>query len=126
MRAWIGLMAAVAMLASAAPGTAGAADAVQGKAIYDKRCKACHNFDAGPGRLGPTLAGLFGRKAGAVAGFRYSAALVDSGIVWDAATLDSYLESPKTVVKGTTMAFPGLKLAEERADVISYLEDAAK
>ena len=61
------------------------------------------------------------RKAGSVEGFHYSEANKNSGLTWDEATLDTYLTSPKDVVKGTTMAYPGLKDAEKRADLIAYL-----
>ena len=70
---------------------------------------------------GPSLFDIVGRKAGQVPGFHYSEANKTSGLVWDIATLDRYLTSPKDVVTHTTMGYPGLKDAEKRANLIAYL-----
>ena len=83
-------------------------DAARGEKIY-KKCKACHSLEAGKKKVGPSLAGLFGRTAGTVEGFKYSTAMKDSGIVWDEETLDGFLTKPKDVVPKTRMAFPGFK-----------------
>ncbi len=118
--AWVG----VALLTLAAvPACAGDADA--GKAVFNK-CRVCHSVDAGKNLVGPTLHGLFGRKAGAVENFRYSAAMTNSGIVWDEEKLAQYLTNPQAMVRGTKMAFIGLKDAKEREDVIAYLKKATK
>ena len=71
------------------------------------------------------VAGVVGRKAGSVAGFTYSAANRDSGITWSAEKLFQYLEKPIRVVPGTKMSFPGLPKAQDRADVIAYLQAPA-
>ena len=71
--------------------------------------------------VGPSLAGVVGRPAGQVAGFHYSAANKGSALVWDTATLDRYLTSPKDVVPHTIMTYAGLKDAKKRADLIAYL-----
>ena len=98
------------------------ADAVKGKKIFTK-CKACHNADALKHKIGPHLVGIVGRKAGTVDGYtKYSKDLKDSGIVWDEANLDKWLTAPKTMYPGTKMIYPGLKKAEDRADVIEYLK----
>ncbi len=98
-------------------------DAAAGAKVYNK-CKACHVIDKEQNRVGPHQVGVIGRPAGAVEGFRYSKAMADSGLVWDAATLDAYLENPRGYLKGTKMAFAGLKDEQDRKDVIAYLLDA--
>lgn len=72
--------------------------------------------------IGPSLAGLVGRKAGMEAGFSYSNANKNSGITWSAEKLFQYLEKPARVVPGTKMSFAGLPKAQDRADVIAYLK----
>ncbi len=86
-------------------------------------CRACHQI--GPGAkiaVGPVLNGVVGRKAGTFAGYQYSDANRDSGIVWSPEELDKYLTSPQAVVPHTKMIFPGLKDAQKRKDVIAFLE----
>src|SRR3546814_8841335 len=75
-------------------------------------------------KVGPSLYDVIGRAPASVEGFSYSKAMEEfaAGHVWDEATLSSYLESPRGVVKGTKMAFVGLKKEEDRADVIAYLQ----
>ncbi|NCW66550.1 MAG: cytochrome c family protein, partial [Rhodobacteraceae bacterium] len=70
---------------------------------------------------GPSLYGVVGRAAGSIEGYKYSKAMAGSGLVWDAETLDAYLTNPKKYLKGTKMAFAGLKKEKDRADVIAYL-----
>jgi nitrite reductase (NO-forming) len=74
--------------------------------------------------LGPSLAGIFGKKAGSDATYSYSPALKNSGLTWDAATLDRYLLDPQKTVPGNKMPFPGLKTQNDRKDVIAYLAGA--
>src|SRR5262245_48757518 len=78
-------------------------------------------MDAGKNMLGPSLAGIMGRKAGTESGYSYSPAIRDSGLVWDGNTLDAYLADPQKRVPGNKMPFPGLKTDHDRADVIAYL-----
>lgn len=96
-------------------------DPVAGEAIYG-RCQGCHSIDRN--RTGPKHQGLFGRKAGSVAGYDYSKAIQESGIVWDEATLDKFLENPRAMVPGTRMTYAGVKDPQERADLIAYLKAA--
>jgi cytochrome c len=98
-------------------------DAVKGEKVFAK-CKACHTTEAAKNRVGPTLAGVFGRTAGTVEGFKYSDAMKGSGVVWDDETISQYLEAPKTFIPGNKMAFPGLKKEDDREDVIAYLKQA--
>ncbi len=102
-----------------------AQDAAKGEKVY-KKCKACHALEAGKNKVGPTLAGVFGRKAGGVDGFKYSKAMAESGIVRDDKTMDEFLAKPKTVVPKTRRAFPGLKKEADRANLIAYLKEATK
>ena len=98
---------------------AGEGDAARGKALYERRCTGCHAMDVD--REGPRLKGVFGRKAGGVAGFAYSAGLKNSGITWTDAALEKWLSDPNLVVKDNNMDFSVSK-AEERRDLIAYLK----
>ena len=106
-------------------GVAMAGDVKKGKKVF-KKCKACHTLVVGKNKVGPSLAGIFGRTSGTVEGFKYSAAMKDAGIVWNEETLDAFLAKPKKYMKGTKMAFPGLKKEAKRKNLISYLKEAAK
>lgn len=112
-------LATAAFTFSAHAETAGNAE--KGKAVF-RQCTVCHSAKPGENRVGPSLAGIIGEKAGEVPGFNFSKAMKESGIVWNEKTLDDYLEHPQKTVKGTRMAFPGLKKAEDRANVIAYLK----
>jgi len=100
-------------------------DAAAGEKVF-AQCKTCHVIDAGVNRIGPSLHGIIGRKAGEVAGFSYSSANKESGITWSPEKLYQYLEKPARVVPGTKMAFAGLPKGQDRADVIAYLTSATK
>lgn len=93
---------------------------IRGAVIYEAKCGACHSLDAN--RVGPKHRGVFGRKAAAVPGYRYSAALKKAGITWNTQTLDCWLHGPTKMAPGTTMGFR-LSNAQERADIISYLKE---
>src|SRR6516225_7182599 len=97
-----------------------AGDATAGRLVF-RKCQACHSIEPGKNLLGPSLAGVIGRKAGTEAGFNYSPAMKSANIVWNAQTLDEYLSDPAKVVPGNKMPFPGLKTDHDRADVIAYL-----
>jgi len=85
-------------------------------------CKACHKVEAGSHGIGPSLAGVFGRKAGTVAGFKFSEPHMKSGLTWDEPTLTKYLADPKGVIPGNKMVFVGLKNPDEVKAVIEYLK----
>jgi cytochrome c len=86
------------------------------------QCKACHSVEAGKNGVGPSLAGAFGRKAGTLAGFKFSDPHIKSGLTWDEPTLTKYLADPKAVIPGNKMVFVGLKSADDVAAVIAYLK----
>ncbi|HMQ91681.1 MAG TPA: cytochrome c family protein [Amaricoccus sp.] len=98
-----------------------AGDAEVGAAVF-KKCLACHKVgpDARNG-VGPALNGVVGRPAGTNPTYRYSSAIGDSGLVWDEATLTTYLRAPRKLAPGTRMSFPGLPNDQDIADVIAYL-----
>jgi len=116
-----GLLAA-AVVSLGLSSTSMAGDPALGEKVF-KKCKACHVVDSDKNKTGPHLVNIMGRQAGSVEGFKkYSKAIKESGIVWDEATLDGFLEKPKAYLKGTRMAFAGLKKEEDRANVIAYLK----
>jgi cytochrome c len=98
---------------------AGDGDAERGKAVFEKRCTGCHAIDVD--REGPRLAGVYGRKAGGVAGFTYSTGLKNSGVTWNDATLEKWLSDPDLMVPDNNMSFSVPK-AEERRDLIAFLK----
>ena len=115
------LAVAVALVALAAP-AARAQDAVEGQKAFQRQCSACHIAAAeGPKRLGPTLFGVVGRTTGSVAGFRYTEANKKAGWEWTPAKLEEYLKAPQQVIKGTNMAFAGVRNDAERANIVAYL-----
>ena len=119
------IVASLVLLASFAfaSGAQAEGDAAKGEKVF-KKCKACHVVNEEKNRVGPHLVGLFGRTSGSIEGFKYSKAMAEAGIEWNEETLDGYLESPKKYLKGTRMAFGGLKKPEDRANVIAYLKEA--
>ena len=95
-------------------------DAVAGRQVF-KKCQACHSLEPDKTILGPSLAGIVGRKSGAEPNFNYSPAMKQAALTWDAATLDAYLMDPQKIVPGNRMPFPGLKTDQDRKDVIAFL-----
>jgi cytochrome c len=90
-------------------------------------CAACHALEPDRNMTGPSLAGLWNRKAGSLQSFaRYSAALKSANVVWDDATLDAWLADPQQVIPGNQMTFRGIKDAQPRSDLLAYLKEATK
>jgi cytochrome c len=114
-----------AAFAFAAPAAAQQGDAARGEQKFVE-CAACHSVEKGVTNVGPTLAGIFGRKAGALAEFHYSAAMRKSGITWTPQTLDEYIADPQKRIPANRMPYAGLPDAAARADLIAYLEKATK
>ena len=102
-----------------------AQDAAKGKIVF-ARCALCHDVKPGPKKMGPNLAGLFGRTSGTMAGFAYSPAMQKAKIRWDAKTLDTFLTKPSALVPGNRMAFAGVPKADDRANLIAYLKAETK
>ena len=117
---------AVEAAAEPAAAVAGADPALiaEGEKVF-KKCSACHKVgDGAKNSTGPLLNGIVGRPAGTVEGFKYSKPLIEmaaAGLVWDEASMQAFIENPKAFMKGTKMAFAGLKKPEDRDAVIAYL-----
>lgn len=118
-------VAAAGLLATVSGAALAQGDAAAGQKVFSK-CKTCHSLEAGVNKVGPSLAGVVGRPAGSVNGFKYSDAMKNSGLTWDAETLDKYLADPKGFVPKNKMAFVGLKKEEDRANVIAYLQSGGQ
>jgi cytochrome c len=101
----------------AASGTGG--DPERGKQLFEKRCGGCHSPDQD--KEGPRLRTVFGRKAGSVPSYKYSAALKSANIIWDESSLDKWLTNTDSLIPDNDMDFQVQK-AEERADIIRYLK----
>ncbi len=114
------------LLLAAAP--AAAAEAADGRAVFEARCASCHAVSAGaPPGAGPNLAGVVGRRVGGDPGFEYSPVLEEArqeGRVWDAALLERFLADPEEMFPGLWMGNNGLRAAEDRAAVAAFLATA--
>jgi cytochrome c len=116
------VLTAAATLAAAGMARADG-DAARGEKKFEE-CAACHKIERSEDSVGPNLHGVFGRKAGTLADFRYSPAMKRSGITWSAPTIDTFLADPQKVVPGNRMPYAGLADASDRADLIAYLQKA--
>jgi cytochrome c len=115
------LSIAIVALAFSA-GVAVAGDIAAGEKSFAK-CKPCHTIgENAKNMIGPAQNGLKGRKAGTVAGYDYSDANKNSGIVWNEATFKEYIKNPQAKIPGTKMSFPGIKNEKEADDLWSFLE----
>jgi len=114
-----GMLILFAGLALCPSGATAEGDVNSGEKLF-ARCSTCHSVN-GEKKMGPSLSGVVGRKAGSVAGARYSKALAQSNLVWTDETLDAYLAAPATLVPGTTMTVR-IPKEQDRLDLISYLK----
>ena len=112
---------AVVLAVKNAAGVDMSGDPTKGAAVF-RQCQTCHVKEVGVNKVGPSLAGIVGRPAGTIPGFRYSEANKGSGITWTEQELYVYLENPKAKIPGTIMAFVGIKDSQKRADLIAYLK----
>jgi cytochrome c len=98
------------------------ANAEKGQKVA-RKCAACHTFEAGgPNRVGPNLHGIVGRPVASHEGFSYSSSLKEKGGSWTYEALDQFVEAPRKAVPGTAMAFAGIRIPDDRADLIAYLK----
>ena len=114
-------LCAASVVFFAAPGTL-AADIAKGKRLA-KKCTVCHTLNkGGKNKLGPNLFDIMGKPAASVKGYKYSKAMVTSGIIWDEVSFTEFLTRPKKFLKGTKMSYSGLKRAVQRADLLAYFK----
>lgn len=100
-------------------------DPAKGEKIF-ARCKICHSLEEGTNKIGPSLHGVFGRKAGTLEGYNYSDALKNADVVWSEETLDPWVKNPREFIPGTKMIFAGLPKEQDRQDLIAYLKQATQ
>ena len=128
MKKFVSACAAAAIMSVVSIGYANAADVKKGKRVFNK-CKACHTLVENKHRIGPSLHGIFGRTAGTSPKYKYSKAMKkagENGIVWDEKTLAEYLTKPRTYIKGTKMAFAGIKKKSDMDNLMAFLKEATK
>jgi cytochrome c len=117
------VLAAAAALAFSATGAL--AQVSPGETLFKQRCGVCHSMQPAPGKMGPPLAGIVGRKAASVPGFAYSDALKKSNVTWTAAKLNEFLGGPAKVIPGTKMLV-SVPNAEQRTQLVAYLASVKK
>jgi len=101
-------------------------NAARGQRVFGA-CAACHSLQPDQNMTGPSLAGLWNRKAGSVVSFsRYSPALKSANIVWNDKTLDDWITDPQHLIAGNEMTFDGIKDARQRADLLAFLKQATQ
>jgi cytochrome c len=100
-------------------------DAARGEARFQD-CAPCHKLEASSNNVGPSLHGIFERKAGALADFRYSPAMKRSGISWTPETFDKFIADPQAMVPTNRMPYAGMANPNDRADLIAYLQKMSK
>ncbi len=98
-----------------------AGDAAAGKALFNAKCSLCHAPVEGQNKIGPSLWGVVGRKAGTLPTYTYSDAMKNANRTWSDATLDDYLVNPRQKIPGVKMIFAGLPEESDRQNVIAYL-----
>src|SRR3984893_9327371 len=119
-------IAALVTFASLSSALAEQGDASRGQQDF-RACAPCHSLEPDRNMTGPSLASLWGRKAGSLPSFeRYSDALKSSGIIWDDRALDGWLTDPQRMVPDNEMTFQGIKDGRVRADLLAFLKDATK
>jgi cytochrome c len=119
-------IAVAATIACLSPALAQSGDAARGRQDF-RACAPCHSLEPDRNMTGPSLANLWGRKAGGLQSFeRYSEALKASGIIWDDRSLDGWLTDPDRMVPDNEMPFNGIKDSRARADLLAFLKDATK
>ena len=111
---------------SASVSLAAEGDAARGQRVF-AACSACHSLEPDKNMTGPSLAGIWNRKAGSVTSFhRYSEALKSANVTWDDQTLDAWITNPQLVIPGNEMTFPGIKDPQHRVDLLAFLKEATR
>lgn len=123
-KAWLVQFVGAAMLPVAAIAQSPQPPSEDLELAFNGHCRECHSFLKNDNRLGPSLYGVVGRKAGSVPNFAYSDAVKRSGITWDEKTLDKWIKKPNALFPNNNMGalFSGLPDAEERAKIIAFLK----
>ncbi len=98
-----------------------AGDAAAGKVLFTQKCALCHSPEEGKNKIGPSLWGVVGRKAGSLPGYNYSEAMKNANRTWNDDTLSDYLTNPRQKIPGVKMIFAGLPNETDRQNVIAYL-----
>jgi cytochrome c len=115
----IGLCSMLTSTAVAADG-----DSSRGGQLFARACAACHSLKPDANMTGPSLAGVWNRRAGTLESFaRYSPAMKAAHVTWDDKTLNTWIENPNAMIPGNRMTFPGLKDAQARMDLLSFLKE---
>ena len=107
------------------PAIAADGDVAAGEKVF-RKCKACHVLDEEKNKVGPHLVAIIDRPVASVEGFKYSKAMKakgEEGMVWTEETLTEYLKAPRKFIKGTKMAFAGLKKDEDITNLIAYVKE---
>jgi cytochrome c len=116
----------LAILAMASAATASATPTARGRLLFLK-CASCHDISQAPSpKIGPNLYGVFGRKAGGLPDYNYSAAMKSQAFIWNEETLDRWLKKPSALVPGTAMAFAGIDETSDREALIAYLRNPTR
>ena len=111
----------LAVLILSSGSVVGAAEDDDSKIAFNNHCRTCHSFKSGDNRLSPSMAGIFGAKAGQVPGYRgYSGGL--DGITWDEVTLDKFIANTMSVSTSTNMIFPPVADTSDRRSIITFLK----
>jgi cytochrome c len=119
------ILSAIMLTAAAAQAQTPPGNAKSGAQLFSN-CAACHSLTPNQNMTGPSLAGVWGRKAGTLASFdRYSPQIKASGVTWNEGTLNFWLANPAKLIPGNSMPFPGINDPKARADLIAYLKDAS-
>jgi cytochrome c len=120
------LVSAIVVVAQSAAVWAADGNPARGQRAFGA-CAACHSLEPDKSMTGPSLSGLWNRKAGDLASFaRFSDAVKSSGVVWNDKTLDAWITDPQHFIPGNQMTFPGVKDGQQRADLIAFLKDATQ
>ncbi len=115
------------LIGTASNGVLAGPDPARGQQVFGRSCVACHSLEPDKNMTGPSLADLWGRKAGSLPSFkRYSSAIKSAEVVWGDQTLDQWLTDPKRFIPGNHMLFPGVEDDQTRADIVAFLKQATQ